>query len=85
MIADALFRLMKRKPFPQITVTACTAGRKALLPCLSGQKIRWSRHTAEYITAGIDVIVRIWVTRGFHERLKKLQRLLNMPRTVKHR
>ena len=147
MIADALFRLMKRKPFQQITVTEicseaavgrktfyrnfelredvidfwldlrCQECREVLLPVPTEEQLYhyciflkkhmdvlivlyqnglhpmvekkfsvfmpdtmplWSENPVEqeyrsqYIIAGIDAIIRVWVTRGFQESIDEI-------------
>ena len=147
MIADAMFSLMKRKPFQQITVTEicdeanlgrktfyrkfelredvidfwldlrCEECREVLLPvpteaqlyhyCVFLKKYmdvlitlyqnglhpmvekkfsvlipytmpRWSEdpveqeYRSQYIIAGIDAIIRVWVTRGFQENVEQI-------------
>lgn len=147
MIADALFSLMKRKPFQQITVTEiceeaavgrktfyrnfelredvidfwldlrCEECREVLLPvpteeqlyhyCIFLKKYMdelivlyqnglhpivekkfsiflpytmplWSEdpveqeYRSQYIIAGIDAIIRVWVTRGFQESVEEI-------------
>ena len=147
MIADALFRLMKHKPFQQITVTElceeaavgrktfyrnfdlredvidfwlnmrCAECREDLLPVPTDQQLYqycvflkkhmdgfialyqsglhpfvenkfsvflpytmplWSddpveqEYRSQYIIAGIDAIIRVWVTRGFRESVDKI-------------
>ena len=147
MITDALFSLMKRKPFQQITVTEiceeaavgrktfyrnfelredvidfwldlrCEECREVLLPVSTEEQLYhyciflkkymdelialyqnglhpvvekkfsvfmpytmplWSENEVEqeyrsqYITAGIDAIIRVWVTRGFLESVEEV-------------
>ena len=147
MIADALFSLMKRKPFLQITVTEicneaavgrktfyrnfelredviefwldlrCEECRNMLLPIPTEAQLyhycvflkkhmdvlialyhnglhpmvekkfsvlmpytmpRWSEdpveleYRSQYIIAGIDAIIRVWVTRGFQESVEEI-------------
>lgn len=152
MIADALFSLMKRKPFQQITITEiceeAAIGRKTFyrnfelkedvvdfwldLRCAEYEQdflcvpleeklyyhcVFLKKHTAElitlyhngmhpmiekkfsvflpgtmpiwsedpveqeyrsqYIIAGIDAIIRIWVTRGFQESIEEIVAIVN--------
>ena len=147
MIADALFRLMKRKDFQQITVTEicaeaavgrktfyrnfelredvidfwldlrCEECREMLLPVPTEEQLnhyciflkkymdvlialyqnglhpmvekkfsvfmpytmpQWSddpveqEYRSQYIIAGIDAIIRVWVTRGFQESVEEI-------------
>ena len=151
MIADALFSLMKRKPFQQITVTEvcdeanlgrktfyrnfdlredvidfwldlrCEECRKVLLPVPAEERLYhyciflkkymaelitlyqnglhplvekkfsvfmpytmplWSEdpveqeYRSQYIIAGIDAIIRVWVARGFQESVEEVAEIV---------